>query len=124
MTSGSTVPAAELCAISLDDGTPVWSIYLSGPEEATWSIFLTGHHVLAYPSKTESADGGELDNMCVVVRRRETGALLQRFVFPTTIASVAFKADPRGVWVATARGLWALGKREGGSSPRSGSPSR
>ncbi|MGO9915177.1 MAG: PQQ-binding-like beta-propeller repeat protein [Isosphaeraceae bacterium] len=113
-----------LRAISLDDGTPVWSIYLSGPEEATWSIFLTGHHVLAYPSKTESADGGELDNMCVVVRRRETGALLQRFVFPTTIASVAFKADPRGVWVATARGLWALGKREGGSSPRSGSPSR
>jgi len=113
-----------LRAISLLDGSPVWSSYLSGPEDATWSIVLTEHHILAYPSKIESAEAGEVDNMCVIVRRRETGALLQRFVFPTTIANVAFKADARGVWVATARGLWALGKREGGSSPLSGSPLR
>jgi outer membrane protein assembly factor BamB len=113
-----------LRAISLEDGSPVWSCYLNGPEDATWSIVLTQNHVLAYPSKSESTDGGEVDNMCVVVRRRETGALLQRFVFPTTITNVAFKADPRGVWIATGRGLWALGKREGGSSPPSSSAAR
>jgi outer membrane protein assembly factor BamB len=113
-----------LRAISLDDGSSVWSCYLSGPENATWSILLTGHHVLAYPSKSESTDPGELENMCVVVRRRETGALLQRFVFPTMIANVAFKADPRGVWIATARGLWGLGKRERGSTPLAGSSGR
>jgi len=113
-----------LRAISLDDGSPVWSCDLNGLEDATWSIVLTEHHVLAYPSKSESTDGGEVENMCVVVRRRETGALVQRFVFPTTIANVALKADPRGVWIATARGLWALGKREGGSSPASDSPAR
>jgi outer membrane protein assembly factor BamB len=113
-----------LRAISLEDGSPVWSSQLNGPEDATWSIVLTEHHVLAYPSKSESTDADEVDNMCLVVRRRETGALVQRFVFPTAIANVAFKADPRGVWIATARGLWALGKRGGDTSHRLGSPGR
>jgi outer membrane protein assembly factor BamB len=103
-------------AISLEDGSPAWSCYLSGPEEATWSLALSGEHVLAYPSKIDASQGGEVDSMCVIVRRRDTGALVQRFVFPATAAEAAFKADPRGVWVATARGLWALGRREGVSS--------
>jgi outer membrane protein assembly factor BamB len=100
-----------LRAISLEDGSPVWSCYLNGPAEAAWSIELTEGHILAYPSKIEPTDGNEVENMCVIVRRRENGALVQRFVFPTKIADVAFKADPGGVWVATARGLWALGER-------------
>jgi outer membrane protein assembly factor BamB/tetratricopeptide (TPR) repeat protein len=100
-----------LRAISMEDGSPVWSCYLSGPEDSTWSIALTRSHILAYPSKIDMPAGGEVDNMCVIVRRRDNGALVQRFVFPTTIADVALRADPRGVWVATARGLWALGER-------------
>ena len=57
--------------------------------------------------------------MPVIVRRRETGDLVQRFVFPTTIADVTFKADPRGALVATARGLWGLGSKEASTSPLS-----
>ena len=57
--------------------------------------------------------------MPVIVRRRETGALVQRFVFPTTIADVTFKVDPRGALVATSRGLWGLGSKEASSSPLS-----
>ncbi len=124
---GSTVRAASgkiVRAISLEDGSSVWTCFLSGPEGATWSIALSGEHVLAYPAKIEANDNGEVNNMCVVVRRRDTGALVQRLAFPTTTADVAFKAEPRGVWVATARGLWVLGKREGGPSPLSASSGR
>ena len=64
---------------------------------------------MAYPSSTSSSEGGEVENMPVIVRHRETGALVQRFVFATTIADVTFKVDPRGVLVATSRGLWGLG---------------
>ena len=55
--------------------------------------------------------------MPLIVRQRETGELVQRFVFPTTIADLTFKADPHGALVATARGLWGLGSKEASSSP-------
>jgi hypothetical protein len=65
--------------------------------------------------------------MPVVVRQRETGELVQRFVFSTAIADLTLKADPHGALVATARDLWGLGSKEASSSPlsdrgRSGGP--
>ncbi len=94
-------------AIALADGSPVWSRPLTGPPNAVWSIALTQRCVIAYPS----AEGGDLGLMPVIVRRRQDGALLQRFVFQTAIDGVMFKVDPRGVLLATTKGMWALGSK-------------
>ncbi len=49
--------------------------------------------------------------MPVIVHRREDGALIERFVFQTTISEVTFKIDPRGALLATEKGVWALGPK-------------
>jgi outer membrane protein assembly factor BamB len=117
-----------LRALSLEDGSFVWSRQLSGPTEnmsgpsdLAWSIALTQRYVFAYPS-TKAPDGEALDKLPVIaipviVWQRETGELVQRFVFSTTIADLTLKADPHGALVATARGLWGLGSKEATSSP-------
>ena len=53
--------------------------------------------------------------MPVVVRRQDTGALVQRFVFPATIADVSLRLDGRGALLATSRVLWALARPAAGS---------
>ena len=57
--------------------------------------------------------------MPVVIRRRETGELVERFVFATTIADASLRADARGVVLATQRGLWGLGSKDASSGPLS-----
>jgi outer membrane protein assembly factor BamB/tetratricopeptide (TPR) repeat protein len=104
-------------ALSMQDGRAIWSAHLYGPQDAIWSIALSQHHVMAYPSNTGLSEGGEVENMPVIVRHRDSGALVQRFVFPTKIAEVVFKIDPRGALVATSRGLWGLGPKEPSSFP-------
>ena len=115
-------------AISLEDGSAVWSRHLSGPKEdlfgssdMAWSIALTQRHVIVYPGNNaaaaEAVDKPPVVVMPVIVRQRETGLLVQRFVFPTTIADLTLKADPRGALVATALGLWGLGSKEASSAP-------
>ena len=117
-------------AISLEDGSGVWSRHLSGPREdpsgasdLAWSITLTQRHVFAYPSNNEpdreASQKLPVIVMPVIVRRRENGDLVQRFVFPTTIADLTLKADTHGAIVATARGLWGLGSKEASTSPLS-----
>ena len=101
----------------MDDGSPLWTCYLTGPENAHWSIALSDQCVMAYPSLSELSEG-ELESMPVVVRRQETGALVQRFVFSATIADVKLRLDSRGVLVATYRGLWALARRDCGADPK------
>jgi hypothetical protein len=101
----------------VDDGSPLWACHLTGPENALWSIALSDRCVMAYPSLSNLSEG-ELESMPVVVRRQETGALVQRFVFSATIADVNLKLDSRGVLVATYRGLWALSRRDGGAGPK------
>ena len=99
---------------------------LTGPEDAVWSIALTQRCVIAYPNSSRLSAGGDnentpviLENMPVILRRRETGALVQRFVFPTTIADVMLKVDSRGALLATSRGMWSLGSKEANQSHRS-----
>jgi len=112
-------PRHAIRALSLEDGSRVWSCHLAGPLDAAWSIALTQRCVIAYPHSARAADGGDIENMPVILRLRETGALVQRFVFPTTIADVTFKVDTRGALVATSQGMWSLGSKEVSQSPLS-----
>ena len=103
-------------ALSIEDGKSVWSAHLAGPENALWSLALSARYVLAYPSLS-NASGDEIEVMPVVVRRQETGSLVQRLVFPASIADVNLRLDARGAVVATAQGLWSLASREATTSP-------
>ena len=98
-------------AIALEDGSRIWSCPLTGPSVAVWSIALTERCVIAYPSAANFCEGADQGNMPVIVRRRQDGALLQRFVFPTTIEQVALSVDRRGALLATAKGMWALSSK-------------
>jgi outer membrane protein assembly factor BamB/tetratricopeptide (TPR) repeat protein len=111
-----------ICAVSLEDGTRLWSCPRPGPEDVLWSIALTDRCVIAYPNSTRGAEENSPGSMPVVIRRRETGALVQRFVFQTAVGDVLFKADSRGALLATARGIWGLGPKEGGQSTQSDRP--
>ena len=84
-------------AVRCDDGSRVWSSHLSGPGDATWSLALTQRYVIAYPRNKTNASL-EIESMPVIVRLRETGTLVQRFVFPTTIADAIVKADSAAPW--------------------------
>ena len=110
------VSRQTLRAISLADGGSLWSAHLTGPEDLHWSIALTRDHVMAFPASYDSSEPDEVAKMPLIVRQRDTGALVQRFVFSTTIFDVTFNVDPRGVLVATSRGLWGLGQKEGSQS--------
>ena len=99
-----------LRAISLEDGSAVWSRHLAGRDLILWSLALSDRSVLVYPSLSSLWEE-EVEAMPVVVCKQEDGALVQRFVFPATIADVHLRLDPRGVVIATPRELWALGGR-------------
>jgi len=126
-----------LQAIALSDGVKSWTYDWAGPEDSSWSIALSAQHVIVYPNHTGLADDAEMATIPVIVRRRDTGTLVQRFLFPATLAErtppvapggtpsatpqdlVTFKIDPGGASVATPRGVWSLGAR--GAEPVSAS---
>ncbi len=105
-TTGS--PRLVLRALSLDDGSRVWSCPLSGPDGAVWSIALSERCVFAFPSATQYPKMGELATLPVIVHRRLDGALIERFVFQTAVSEVTFQVDARGAMLATEKGIWAL----------------
>ncbi len=78
-------------------------------------------HVVAYPSASSLSDD-ELESMPVVARRQDTGALVQRFVFPATIADVKVKLDPRGGRCNVASPLGALPARRRDAAPTAKEP--
>jgi hypothetical protein len=109
-------------AVSLEDGSSIWTRVLAGDrDDVAWSIALTRRYVIAYPANnppsSEHVDKLAVTVIPVIVRRRETGELVQRFVFPTRIADLTLKADSHGGLVATTMGLWGLGLKETSSSP-------
>jgi outer membrane protein assembly factor BamB/tetratricopeptide (TPR) repeat protein len=110
-----------LRTLAMDDGTPLWSSHLTGPENARWSVLLSERYVLAYASLSNCSEE-ELETMPVVIRRQDNGALLQRFVFPATSAEVNLRLDARGMMVATSRSLWALSRRDTSMLPRPSPP--
>jgi hypothetical protein len=104
----------------LEDGSPIWTRRLSGRDSTRWSLALSDRSVLVHPSLSSLWEE-EIEAMPVVVCKQEDGALVQRFVFPATIADVRMRLDSRGAMIATPRELWALGARppirEGRPSP-------
>jgi outer membrane protein assembly factor BamB len=103
-----------LRALSLADGGALWSCHLTGPENSQWSIALSERYVVAYPSASSLSEE-EMESLPVVVRRQDSGALVQRLVFPATIAQVNLRLDSKGALVATSRTLWSLAERQNGS---------
>ncbi len=115
-------------AISLEDGQSVWSRHLASRRDTGWSIALTEGYVVVWPNNMTdntmelASENTGSDSLPVIIRRRDNGEIVQRFVFPTTTSDLTFKADPRGALVATTRGLWGLGSAEASSSPFSDRP--
>jgi hypothetical protein len=95
----------------MEDGGALWASHLTGPENALWSLGLSEHYLFAYPGLPGPSEQ-EIESMPLVVRKKETGALLQRFLFDATTANVHLRLDARGALVATPRVLWALTLRE------------
>jgi hypothetical protein len=65
---------------------------------------------MAFPGLPKQS-GNDLEGLPVVFCRRESGALVQRLLFPVTVTDVAVRLAPRGAVIATQSGLWALGER-------------
>jgi hypothetical protein len=121
-----------LRAVSLSEGVPAWeSTWTTGAEDSKWSISLVDGHVFAYPDRPGAGEDVGRDAIPIVVRRRETGALVQRLLFPADgrIAmaqapqlgrlereeppgAVTLGLDHLGAVVVTPRGIWGLGVKE------------
>ncbi|SIO67289.1 Outer membrane protein assembly factor BamB, contains PQQ-like beta-propeller repeat [Singulisphaera sp. GP187] len=99
-----------LNALSLKDGLPIWSSHLTGADSG-WSLALTERCVLAFPLFPTSTPG-EGEGLPLVFRRRDTGTLVQRMLFPMTASDVTIRLAPNGAMVATREGFWALGARQ------------
>ena len=123
-----------LKAIALEGGTPAWtSEWTTGSEDSSWSLDVAGDHVFTFPVPPVQGKGVDMESLPVIVRRRDTGVLVQRMIFPARgkvaenpmardqdrdadAPAVAFNLDNLGAVVATPRGVWGLGGR-GGDSP-------
>ena len=106
-----------LRAVSLEDGSHIWS-RACRPTGKTWpgrSRSRSGI-VIAYPATIPRPATISINcrrSSCpVIVRQRETGELVQRFVFPTTIADLTSRPIRTAGLVATTLGLWGLGSKE------------
>lgn len=99
-----------LNALSLKDGSLIWSTHLTGADSG-WSLALTERCVLAFPLYPASKPG-EGEGLPLVFRRRDTGTLMQRVLFPVPASDVTVRLAPRGAMVATREGFWALGDRQ------------
>lgn len=116
-----------LRSLSLADGLPAWtSEWMTSAENSRWCLALASEHVFAFPERALQNQGTPAASVPIVVRRRETGALVQRLVFPADgklaaspvqqpadgpAGAVAFDVDHLGAVVATPRGVWGLGVR-------------
>ncbi|MGE5754275.1 MAG: PQQ-binding-like beta-propeller repeat protein [Planctomycetaceae bacterium] len=101
---------SSLNAVALADGAPAWGRHLTGPE-AGWSIALTERCVMAFPAPKPGQVEGEIDGLPLVFRRRDTGELVQRLLFPVAVTGAAVRLAPRGALVAAQGGVWSLGER-------------
>ncbi len=107
------VSGPTLSSLKLSDGMFLWSKHLSG-RETGWAIELTESCVLAHPGPLRRSET-DPEGLPLILRRRDTGALVQRMYFPAPATEVAVRLSPGGAVVATQAGLWALGTREGRS---------
>ncbi|WP_406696671.1 PQQ-binding-like beta-propeller repeat protein [Singulisphaera sp. Ch08] len=99
-----------LNALSLKDGRLVWSSHLTGAD-SDWALALTERCVLAFPLFPTSTPG-DGEGLPLIFRRRDTGTLVQRVLFPASTSDVTVRLAAKGVMVATHEGFWALGDRQ------------
>ncbi|HEY2155266.1 MAG TPA: PQQ-binding-like beta-propeller repeat protein, partial [Isosphaeraceae bacterium] len=107
---------SDLAALSFVDGTTVWRQKLIGPSTG-WSVTLTDRCVVSFPNPARLAGDEEASTIPIVFRRRDTGQLVQRLVFPVPAADLTVRLVPRGAFVATQTGLWALNDRRAAERP-------
>src|SRR5690242_19408221 len=86
------VNGQTLRGAALKDGSVLWSRSLSGPE-AGWSVELSDRCVLAYPGLPRLT-GNEIEGLPLVFRRRDSGDLVQRLLFPVSVTDVAVRLSP------------------------------
>ncbi len=76
-------PSVTLRAIWLADGTPAWTSTWIRRRGSRWSIALAAEHVFAYPIPAVAGRGRRgRSRYPLIIRRRDTGTLVQRLVFP------------------------------------------
>ena len=102
---------SDLTALAVSDGSTAWRSKLIGPELG-WSVALTDRCVAAYPNPARLTEDDLGATLPIVFRRRDTGDLVQRLLFPTPVTELTVRLSPRGAYVATQAGLWALGDRQ------------
>lgn len=105
-----------LSAFDLSDGNRLWWHPLVGPGGG-WSIALSDRHVVAHPDPSRT-DDGPLDGLPIVFCRRDTGAPVQRLIFPATVRRLAVRLDAQSALVATQGRLWSLGALAGSGPGR------
>ena len=98
-----------LRAAALADGKLAWREPLIGPDSG-WSLALTEQCVLACPRASSPVEG-DMEGLSLLLRRRDTGAFVQRLWFREGISDVAVRLSPHGALVAAQGGLWAVGER-------------
>jgi outer membrane protein assembly factor BamB len=109
---------SDLVAVSVADGTTSWRKKLIGPAGG-WSVALTDRCVAAYPNPARITDN-DVSALPIVFRRRDNGVLVQQLVFPAPpapLTDLTVRLAPRGAFVATQAGLWALGDRRTPEGP-------
>ena len=99
------VSGRTLNALALADGSLAWTRPLTGPESG-WSIALTARCVMAYPVLSAHPEG-EGESLFLVFRRRDSGELVQRLLFPVAVSDVAVRLAPRGAGRGPGRALGA-----------------
>jgi outer membrane protein assembly factor BamB len=102
---------SDLTALAIADGTIAWRSKLIGPELG-WSVALTDRCVAAYPNPSRMTEDDLGPILPIVFRRRDTGDLVQRLLFPAPVTELTVKLAPRSAFIATQAGLWALGDRK------------
>jgi outer membrane protein assembly factor BamB/tetratricopeptide (TPR) repeat protein len=110
-----------LSCLALSDGSLIWTRHLTGPESG-WSIALTERCVMAFPTAKPGHVEGEAEGLPLVFRRRDTGELVQRLLFPVPIGEVAVRLTPPGALVAAQGGVWSLGERREANEPMTRKP--
>ena len=96
-----------LTAYNAVDGSVAWRKTLVGPPSG-WSLALGDRHIVAVPDPDRSLEGA-LDDPSITVRRRDTGAPVQRILLPAHASDLIVRLAPGLALVASQEAGWAYG---------------
>ncbi len=99
-----------LSAISLDNGSLLWSRHLEGPRGG-WALAPSDQTIAAFPGASSAVES-DVEALPLAVYSLESGEVIQRFLFPSETASLTINFVKRGALVATPWGVWSLAGRD------------